>query len=83
MREGSDRGCVMGDRQDGRWTGGAGEIFGVRRGEVGVVVLGDGRRGGGGALLGVGARGWRASRERGASSLTKRWWLSFSTSKQY
>ena len=45
MREGSDRGCVMGDRQDGRWTVGAGEIFGVRRGEVGVVVLGDGRRG--------------------------------------
>ena len=45
--------CVMGNRQDGMWTGKAGEIFGVRREEIGAVVLGDGRRGGGGALLGV------------------------------
>ena len=44
---------VMGNRQDGMWTGKAGEIFGVRREEIGAVVLGDGRRGGGGALLGV------------------------------
>ena len=43
----------MGNRQDGMWTGKAGEIFGVRREEIGAVVLGDGRRGGGGALLGV------------------------------
>ena len=48
---------VMGNRQDGMWTGRAGEIFGVRREEIGAVVLGDGRRGGGGALLGVWVRG--------------------------
>jgi len=37
--------CVMGNRQDGMWTGRTGEIFGVRREEIGAVVLGDGRRG--------------------------------------
>ena len=49
---------VMGNRQDGMWTGKAGEIFGVRREEIGAVVLGDGRRGVEAHCWVCGARRW-------------------------
>ena len=62
----------MGNRQDGMWTGRAGEIFGVRREEIGAAVLGDGRRGSGGALLGVWVRGDGERAERSSVELEGR-----------